>query len=260
MKGLIFKELYLTRKYRMIGAGIYLVLILMAVLVKLSSLHGNIKLLQPSVVAQVLTVTYYIMVYGGAVVITVSGLTEQICADEKTHFRRFSHTLPISEYEIVGSVFLLNLAGTVFSFAVSVVNMLIANAIFDMDLKGMNVLYLLAISMVMTLFYLGKTCLVYHFRDEKKSKTVITVISTALYFGVCLGFMKLMDSYCESRGYSMGDDSIPDEIMDDFFHIKLKGILDTITDNLWWGIPTIAVGLMLLFYFLSVKSLKRRGV
>ena len=69
MKGLMLKELYITRKYRTVVLVVYLVLIMLCILVKLSAVYGNIARLAEGGAENVSSVMYYIMVFGGAVLL-----------------------------------------------------------------------------------------------------------------------------------------------------------------------------------------------
>ena len=263
MKGLIYKEFYLSRKLRIIGIAIYILLMLLCILVKLSALYGNIGHLAESTVSSVESVTFYIMTYGGAAVLFACQFTCQIAADEKSGFRRYGQTLPVTEYKMVGAVYLLNLICLAAVTVICWVIMLIACLMFGRDIEPKLLLYIFGIGCFVYMFFHANMAVNYNFRRAKTAKMIFTVIFMTLYFGAAFGLVHWMDSYCiKMTGFSIYDEEAEDvtnQVMTMFYKDEVMGKITWLGDNLWWLIPAVLLTLTALWYFLSVRGLKRRG-
>ena len=271
MKGLMLKELYITRKYRTVVLVVYLVLIMLCILVKLSAVYGNIAKLAEGGAENVSSVMYYIMVFGGAVLL-FSTITDCIIPDEKSGFRVYEHTLPVSERKIVGAVYLTNLCFLGAAAVIAYINLALANLIFDREFNAKYLLYILAIGSV---FYAVKTVqetVTYRVRKPKVASAVTNALFMLLYLGAGFGLMNWMDSYYRSYGIELyGTDEAQREaalealgisdgqVMTRFFQDKVMEKVRWFGDNIWWLAPTVLLGLTAAGYFLSVKALKRRG-
>lgn len=268
MKGLMLKELYLTRKYRIIGAVVWFMMIVFCVLIRLSALHGNIALLGEQIAENACGIAYYIMVFGGALILYSVQFTNCVISDEKSGFRIYEHTLPVSEKKIVGAVYLLNLAAL---GAVTVVNWLMyltANAVFDRSLKAEYLLYIPAIGCGIYVAAHMIAAVNYNIRSGKKASTVKSALGMAVYFGAVFGFTSWMDSYTEKiTGLSAFAEEAEkdarmeelglsyDRLMTGFFKDELLPAARFIGKNSWW----IALAVIAVCYFVSVRGLKRRG-
>lgn len=257
MKGLILKELWLSKKLRIIGLLIYLLMFIFAVLVKLSLLYGNLGHLNEGAQKNAADLTTAVMTFGFPLLLYSSQFSCQIASDEKCRFRLYAHTLPVTEKQIVSSVYILNLISLAVMTLLSFANYGLTCAIFDREFKPMYLIYILAIGGGMFTFTHGRYTLFYRFRNVKKATTVFTVICMGLYFGVAGGFMLWTNSYVEKRGHSLGDNS-GEAVLDDFWKEELQRPLLWLESNGWWVLILLMVGLSLLFWRLSIRALKRR--
>lgn len=258
MKGLIYKELYLSRKLRIIGLLLYLLLLIFAVLVKLSIVYGNLGHLDEGAQKGAASAAFYLMTFGLPLVLYASQFNCQIASDEKAHFRNYSFTLPVTEKQIVSSVYILNLIMLGSVTVISFVNYMLACLIYDRDLKPMYLIYILGIGGIIFTLTHGRYTLFYRFRNEKKANTMFTVICMVIYFGIAFGFVGWMNSYIEKQGYTLGDD-LPDEVMSGFWKEELLSPVKWLEANGWWVVILAIVGLSVLFWAISIKALKRRG-
>ena len=107
MKGIIFKEFYISRKRIYISIATYLFLTLLCILVKLSASFGNIRLLDKEAVDSTVTITFYFFVFG--LLLSISGmLVNNVCSDLKSHWSIYQRTLPFSEKQIVSAAYISN--------------------------------------------------------------------------------------------------------------------------------------------------------
>ncbi|MBR6103001.1 MAG: ABC-2 transporter permease [Ruminococcus sp.] len=257
MKGLILKEFWLSRKLRIIGLLLYLLFLIFTVLVKLSIVYGNLGHLDEAAQKNVADTAAAVMVFGFTLMLYSSQYSCQIAADGKCRFRSYSFTLPVSERQIVSSVYILNLISFGAMTVLSFVNYGLSCLIFDREFKPIYLIYILAIGGVSFVFNHGRYVLLYRFRNEKKANAIFTVICTAIYFGIMLGFTGWTSSYLEKQGYSMGDD-LPDGVMDGFWKDELMHPVKWFEDNGWWVLIALIIGLSCLFWALSIRALKRR--
>lgn len=271
MKGLMLKELYLSRKLRIIGAAVWFIVILLCVLVRLSALYGNIALLGEGSAENVDNVAWRVMVFGGALILYSVQFTNSASSDEKSGFRVFEHTLPVSEEKVVGAVYLTNLCAFVIVTAVNYITALSACLLFDRSFDPMFLVSIPGIGCAAYLFVHFKAAMNYYIRNPKKSQTVFTLFCMGLYFGGFFGFTRWFTSYTERFGVQAGMSEAEldavleaqgltqDRIMINFFKEEIMGAVNWFGHNAWWLVPVIVGGVTALCYFISVKGLKRRG-
>lgn len=259
MKGLIFKELYLSRKLRIIDLCVFAMLVIISVLVKLSTLYGNIGHLPEGSVENVNAFMFTFLGFAiTPVALTAGQLTNCVSEDEKSRFRIYSRTLPVTEKQAVGAVYILNLISLGVCTLVSFVMYFVALAMYGRDFKAKHLIVIVGINAAIFMLVHLKVSLNYLVRNPKKAAGIFSVVCMALYLGVGFGFMGLMDRHVSKYGYDLGDDEIPDEVMNSFFRETLMDPFRWLADNAWWLVPTVVAGLCVLSYFLSVRGLKRR--
>ena len=107
MRGIIFKELYISRKKIYISIATYFFLTLLCVLVKMSAEFGNIRLLDKEAVENTLNIAFYFFVFGLLFVFT-GLLVNNVSADLKSHWSIYQRTLPFTERQLVGAGYITN--------------------------------------------------------------------------------------------------------------------------------------------------------
>ena len=271
MKGLILKELYLTRKFRTVVFIVYLVLVMLCILVKLSAVYGNIAKLSEGIPENVSSIMYYIMVFGGAVIL-FSAFTDSIIPDEKSGFRIYEHTLPVSERRIVGAVYLTNLCFLGGATVLAYIDLVIANLIFGMEFNAKYLLYIFAIGSVMYVIKTVNEAITYNVRKPNVAALATTLTLFLLYLGAAFGCIKWMNSYYKSFGidiYEMDEaqrEAALDvlgigegQILTRFVKDEVLPKVRWLGDNIWWIAPTVLLGITARSFFFSVRALKRRG-
>ena len=268
MKGLMLKELYLTRKLRIIGAVIWFVIIVFCMLVRLSALHGNIALLDEKIAENACETAYYILVFGGTIILYAMQFTNCVLSDEKSGFRIYEHTLPVSETKIVGAMYLVNLAAFGIVTVINLLTYFMANAVFDRSFDAEYLLYIPAIGAAAYLISHLFSALNYCIRSSKKASAVKCVIGMGVYLLAAFGFFTWMNSYSEKiTGFSMVTDEAQKNarleelglsdtgLMYHFFKDEVLPALEALKYNCLWIAPLLIAAC----YFLSVRGLKRRG-
>ncbi|MBR4554726.1 MAG: hypothetical protein IKO27_03935 [Ruminococcus sp.] len=273
MKGLMLKELYLSRKLRLFGAVIWFVMTVFCVLVRLSALYGNIALLGESSAERACDIAYYIMVFGGSMILYALQFSNSVVGDEKSGFRIYEHTLPVREEKLVGAVYLTNICAFGAVTLVNYIVLLIAGPIFGRSLDPRFLLYIPAIGLTIYVLSLIKGTLNYCIRNPKKASAILTVCVLAVYFGAFFGFAAWINRFFEERSgidlFSGMSETEREAALEKVgltetqlmkeFEDKLMDILRWLGDNSWWLVPLILGSLAALCFFLSVRGLKRRG-
>lgn len=259
MKGIMFKEFFLSKKFTVFGLATYFIAFTMFVLVKLSILYGNIGKLPPKTVATAESVLYYVMPLSLALVLYVSVMTNNTKHDITSKWNRYAYTLPLSEKQIIGASYLYNAVGfcavTIINFIVYFIALALYGDKFDYRMlfiiMGIGALcfVVLGLNKLFMLIFKGNT---------SRSRTVLCCIYMGLYFGIGLGVGQYITHFFESRGYELDDqDNWPPEASAEF-EKHIAKIVETVKDNLWWSVPIILITLGVIFFTLSVKALKRR--
>ena len=259
MKGLMLKELYLSKKTAVIGLVTYFITFVMFVLVKLSILYGNIGKLSDKTIMIVEKDMYYIMPLALAFILYVTVMTNNTKSDEISKWRRYAYTLPLSEKQIIGSSYIYNAFGFAGATVINFIVYFIALALYGINFDYWMLFIILGIgALAFIILCLNKLFILFFKGNSKKATTLLCCIYMGLYFGIAFGFSMYLDHFLESRGYKLDDNGEwPDEATAEL-NLHLSKIADTVKDNLWWSVPLILIILGVLLYVLSVKALKRR--
>ena len=246
MKGLIFKDIYISRKRFYIGTAIYLSWLMMCILVKLSAAHGNLRLLGDEVVKHVENVTFYVALFG--LMMDIAGfVVNNAESDKTTRWDIYRRTIPYTEKQIVGSVYLSNAITIGSALAVHTFFSLVVCAVFGEDFKPWFFFTFLSFGLFIYLINSFNMFCQYRFRDPKKAKLVYTAVLFIIYFGVCVGLMIALASTAP------GDDPVKTE---QFLKDTGKSFISFLK-NYAWTIPVICIILIAVLFFASVKAYAR---
>jgi hypothetical protein len=261
MKGLMLKELYLSAKYRIIVLSTYGLLFILCVLVRLSSVYGNIANMTGR--DMVVNSIFKVMALGLPLILYSSVFNIQVLNDEKCHFRQYSHTLPLTEKQIVGSVYLLCLIFFGIATLAGWVNYFIACGVYGREIDLKYLLYIVIIGSVSFVVSCINMSNAYRYRSNKICTAIIAVTCIILYLGIAAGFMGLMYYYYKQHGYDLFAESgsekePPDATMNDFMN-DLAANLRWVGAHFWWLFLLTGAALVYLSFCRSVKALERRS-
>lgn len=246
MKGLIFKEIYLSRKRFYIAAASYFSLLVMCILVKLSAVHGNIGLLDDEAVNYVEKITFYLAVFG--LLMAIAGfVVNNSESDKTTHWDIYRRTIPFSEKQIVGSVYLSNAITLGSALVVHTLVSFIVCAVFDKSFEPWFFFVFLSFGLLVYLVNSFNLFCQYRFSDPKKSKLVYTAVCFSIYFGVCnaLAFAMLLKA-------PKGDPAKNEQFLKDTGRSFVSFL-----KNYSWTIPVVCVILITVLFFASVRAFAR---
>ena len=246
MKGLIFKEIYISRKRFYITAASYISLLIMCILVKLSAAHGNLHLLDANAVRYVENVTFYLAVFG--LLMALSGfIVNNAEADKTTRWDIYRRTIPFTEKHIVGAVYMSNFITLGTALVVHTFVSLIVCAVFDIRFETWYIFAFLAFGLIVFLINAFNIFCQYRFRDPKRAKLVYSAVLFVIYFGICIAL------YAAFAINAPGEDPVKTEKFLKDTGLSLIGFLKSYS----WIIPIVCVVLIAVLFVVSVKDCAR---
>lgn len=250
MKGLLYRELYLSRKYYLTSLGVLLLFILLCSLVQLSMNVGNLAHVQDPDVLEMLDPLMYMisMYFIPLIALSMTIDTGVINADHKCRWNLFSRCLPVTALQHTSVKFLIK--GMVF-LAVMLLSVLndavfsyIAGKPYGME-EFLN-LFLIADIFVLT------DVISFPLVLRAKSQRGLILAKDAGFLVVYIIGMVLaslyMSDYISVAG-QLGDDAVLDRMLEDLNALR-KGII--------CFTPLIFIILEGINFGLSYLSIKRR--
>lgn len=123
IKSLIYRELYISRKFYTTNILVAILFIVMGILVRLSMLYGNLAHLEADVFEITDTITYYVLTYvvayGAFSILDDPGV---ILSDFRSNWRIFGYTLPIPPVKSVLAKYIIKLGAFCIAMLISIVN------------------------------------------------------------------------------------------------------------------------------------------
>lgn len=246
MKGIIFKELYISRKRFYIAAATYLSILLMCILVKLSAVHGNLRLLNEETVKYTERVTFYLAVFG--LLIAIAGfVVNNAESDKTTHWDNYRRTIPYTEKQIVGAVYISNAIMLGSAIIVHTLVSLVVCAIFGEQFEAWFFFAFIAFCLIIYLVNAFSLFCQYRFRDPKKAKLVYSAVLFVIYFGVCTSLMLAL----VSNG-SNDDPAKTEQFLKDTGRSFVEFV-----KKYSWTVFVATAALITLLFFASVKACAR---
>ena len=243
MKGLIYKNYLITRKYYFMAFVFSFITALFMILIRLSMICGNIS--QDAEAVSELSRSMWIFRYMPCVVIILgfAGYEETFFTDLNAGWTKFSRTTSLSTHKIVGSYFLSKGIVTVFAYIMCLLYLVIFCLSFGDKISWnyiANVTSLFCLGVIMQYYDLALSMFV------KKRQTVQLIsISIALIFSW------LLCAYIYPR---MKELENPDTVLLEWMAQQFEPIKAYIFPVMLLLAVIVTVG----GYFISVKGLERR--
>ena len=243
MKGLIYKNYLVTRKYYFMAFVFFFITALFMILIRLSMICGNISH-DPEAVSD-LTRTMWVFRYMpcAVVILGFAGYSEAFFADLNSGWARFSRTTSLSTHQIVGSYFLSE--GIVLSFAY--ILCLIYLVIFCLSFGDKISLHY--ITNITSLFCFGVIIQYFNLTLAMFAKKIQTV--QLISVSIALIFQWLLCAYIYPR---MEELENPDAVLLEWMAQQFEPIKAYIFPVMLLFAVIFTVG----GYFISVKGLERR--
>ena len=267
MKGIIIKELYISRKKFCIIIATYFVLMLMWILIRMSCLYGNIGKYAGDGAKDVSETTYYFAVFGMLAVI-VGCVINNLNADIMSRWCVFQKTLPMTSKQLVGAAYLTNAVTISVSTLIHLIMTLVLSAVFGISFQ---VYYLGVFAAFAVVLFFGNAVAMYPYyrsRNIKKGKFVNVALMCIIYFGAYLATyfyaasigQKAHDEICQmAEKMNVKVSQLPvteDSLAEEYMISDLAKVKDTLI-NSWWLFLIAAAGLIVVVFFMSAKAMDR---
>ena len=243
MKGLIYKNYLITRKYYFMAFAFFVIMALFMILIRLSMICGNIS--HDAEAVSDLTRSMWIFRYMPCVVIILgfAGYGETFFTDLNSGWAKFSRTTSLSVHKIVGSYFISKGIVTVFAYIMCLLYLVTFCLSFGDKISWnyiANITSFFCLGVIMQYYDLALSMFV------KKRQTVQLIsISIALIFSW------LLCAYIYPR---MKELENPDAVLLEWMAQQLEPIKIYILPVMLCLAVIYTVG----GYFISVKGLERR--
>ena len=124
MKGLIYRELYIAKRSYLTGLFVTLAVMIVGILVRLSTIYGNLAKLDGDSFRIMDVYTYNIFMYLPLIAAMCTFMTDHgvIIGDSKCRFGVFAYTLPVSEVQLAAVKFVILTGSAVASVVLGVLN------------------------------------------------------------------------------------------------------------------------------------------
>ena len=243
MKGLIYKNYLVTRKYYFMAFVFFFITALFMILIRLSMICGNISHDPEAVSDLTRTMWGFRYMQCAVVILGFAGYSEAFFADLNSGWARFSRTTSLSTHQIVGSYFLSE--GIVLSFAYIIC--LIYLVIFCLSFGDKISLHY--ITNITSLFCFGVIIQYFNLTLAMfaKKRQTVQLISVS----IALIFQWLLCAYIYPR---MEELENPDAVLLEWMAQQFEPIKAYIFPVMLLLAVIFTVG----GYFISVKGLERR--
>ena len=124
MKGLIYRELYLAKRSCFTGLFVTLAVMIVGILVRLSTIYGNLAKLDEEAFRIMDVYTYNIFMYLPLIAALCTLMSDHgiIIGDSKCRFGVFSYTLPVSDVKLAAVKYVIPIGSAVASVGIGVLN------------------------------------------------------------------------------------------------------------------------------------------
>ncbi|MDE6666355.1 MAG: hypothetical protein K2K14_09265 [Ruminococcus sp.] len=256
-KGIIYRELYLNRKRYIVGFAMYVAMVFIGVLIRMSMNFGNLAHTDEEVLNSMDTITYYMFTLATPLILIISfaETPEIIVSDYKTNWTKFSYTFPISPKEMALYKTGISFTGYLISVIISIINFCIFGSLCDRKFDVFNFKIMMIMMFALCLTTATEQILTYKFKNITLTQVVTSLIFTVIFIGGSLVIAVYFGNVMKELNISDPDNF--DEKMDIFLDEladKLKNIMDVFVIF----VPFLMVGIFVLQYFLTKKILSRR--
>ncbi len=257
MKGLVFKEFYLSRKNIILITFFWFLFVMVGILLRLSILYGNLAKLNNEDYADSELMLYFGFLYLPVVLIMSLNqvLLQNIYSDYSTKWTQFGYTLPVSEYRYVGSKFMVTGIISCTGFLLSLVNAAAMCILWDRKLDAELVLSLLSVVMFIIIAFVGNCAFAYRFKNPKTQGIIIFILMVIIMGGLFTGFGHLILKI--NKQYPNINDNQRAKIVSGYIGNLLNRAKELLFDIMPF-LPLIFIVVMFLLYFLCVREMKRR--
>ncbi len=252
MKGLIYKDFYLGRKFFLFSFLFFFITALLFVLIRLSMICGNLAhgILTKDEMDNIKTFSLYVP----CLVLFIPFCTDGgvIFSDYTSKWHRFCYSTSLSDTSIVSSKYIAVLIRLTFSFIISILYNLLMCAFTGDAFRPEIIAYLYMIFTAAAAFSSLYTALSFFLKNKNSvSMTMFAIITVIL---IPFTF-QLMNKAKEK----LQNEAIPTDNETDVYVILAVGeMLENVKNTIITFSPLIIIGFAAVGFFASLTALKRR--
>ena len=260
IKSLIYRELYISRKFYITNLLVAVLFIIMGSLVRLSMLYGNLANLDEETFEIVDMITYYVFtyvtVYGAFSILDDPGV---ILSDFRSNWRVFSYTLPVTPAKHVLAKYIIKLGAFCAAMLISIINGAIIGAFAGRDFGTDQIMNFFLLANFWLLVDIIRVPLMLRARTEKGIQTS----GMAGYFILMIAILFPLMAKVTAIGAEVAIATEANDLDSDqqFFMLqqRMLGFVKEIHDKILVWMPLLAVVILALGFIICVQCLKRRG-
>lgn len=258
MGELIFRELYIGRKFYITNVLVALLFILMCSLVRLSMICGNLARLDSETFELIDTITYYaftyLVAYGAFSILDDPGV---ILSDYRSNWRIFSYSLPVSPVKRVLVKYIIKLGAFCIAMLMSIINGCIIAAFAGRDFGTDQILNFFLLVNFWLVVDLLRAPMMLRAKSEKEFQ-----MSMAGYFIVMAAIMFPVLGKVTMLMAEIAMESEQNELSDDdamfIMQQRMTEFLGDLHDRVLVWMPLLTIVILAVGFFVCVQMLKRK--
>ena len=258
MKSLIYRELYISRKYYITNTLVALLFMVMGILLRLSMLYGNLAGLEGDTFELVDTITYYVLTYLFAyAAFTLVEETGVTMSDFRSNWRMFSFTLPVTPVQHILAKYIIKLGAFCFAMVLSIANGAIVGAFSGRGFGMPQILDFFLLANFWLLVNIIRAPLMLASRTEKGFQAANWGFIVPLAV-IMLPLMNKSTTIMAEIGAESEAGGLTADQQMFLIQEKLIGYLAELHDKIVVLMPLLTVVLIVLGFVICVQCLKRR--
>ena len=258
IKALIYRELYISRKYYITNILVGLLFMVMGILVRLSMLYGNLAKLEEELFDLVDTFTYYMLTYMiSYAAFNLVDNTDVILSDFRSNWRMLSFTLPVTPMKQILAKYIIKLGAFCAAMVISVVNGAIIGAFSGKGFGIPQILDFFILANFWLLVNLFRAPIMLASRTEKGFQTANWGFIIPLA-AIMLPLMSKVPTTMAEIGAESETGGLTADQQMFLVQEKLIGYLAELHDKVVVWMPLLTVVLLVLGFVICVWCIKRR--
>ena len=258
LKSLVYRELYIARKFYITNILVALIFILMSCLVRLSMLYGNLAGLDEETFEMVDMITYYactyVVAYGTFSILDDPGV---ILSDFRSNWRIFSYSLPVTAVKRVTVKYIIKLGAFCTALILSIINGALIGALAGRDFGWFQISNFFLLANFWLVVDLIRTPIMLRTKTEKGFQT-----SMVGYFIILMAIMLPLMAKVTAIGSEVAMATEAEDLESDqqlyMLQERMLGFVKDIHDKILVWMPLLTIVIIAVGFFVCVQMLKRR--
>lgn len=252
MKGLLFREFYLARKYYILSFALFIIISLLGILVRLSIIFGNLSSISPDRFTELDSQTLPIFTYLPTVILIISACTDGgvTYSDYASKWATYIQSCPVKESKTVAVKFIFKIMTLLICTVFGTINAVIIHKIAG---ENFRVTTFLNLSVIVTLGIVFSSIIIpLSYKYKTKNAVTARLVGFFAIISVPVGIFtyKLIDKYNNIAS----DVNESENIIGTIFMQRYEEILNHFS----FLIPVIVASAIAVSFICSVNILRRR--